>query len=148
MNSALRRQLETLKSEVAQGTDAFDLLGKVFSLEDSSASKIVPVTAPLDRNGNPILGWFTREGDQVDIDDIFLFADHFGTKQRRLGYDTRFDLVANGRIDFGKVVANASVISGNWKNEGNWKKWASVWRKSAQMLSGHCSPLDKYDIGV
>ena len=62
--------LETLKSEVAQGTDAFNLLGKVLSLEDNSISKLVPVVAPLDRNGDPILGWFTREGDQVDFEDF------------------------------------------------------------------------------
>ena len=105
--------LEMLKSEVAQGTDAFDLLGKVFFLEDNSTSELVPVIAPLDRNGGPILGWFTREGDQVDFDRFFLFADHFGTEQGQLGYDAWFDIVANGRIDFGKVVANASVISGS-----------------------------------
>ena len=92
-------------------------------MEDNSTSELVPVIAPLDRNGDPILGWFTREGDQVDFDDFFLFADHFGTEQEQPGYDARFDIVANGRIDFGdffrfaddfgKVVANASVISGN-----------------------------------
>ena len=58
----------------------------------------------------------------VDFDDFFLFADHFGTAQGETGYDARFDIVPNGRIDFGdffrfaddfgKVVANASVISG------------------------------------
>ena len=47
----------------------------------------------------------------------------FNTEQGQLGYDARFDIVANGRIDFGnlfrfadgfgKVVANVSVISGN-----------------------------------
>ena len=115
--------LETLKFEVAQGTDVFDMLGVVLSLEDNSTSELVSVIAPLDRNGDPILGWFTREGDQVDFDDFFLFADHFGTEQGQPGYDARFDIVANGRIDFGdffrfaddfgKVVANASVISGN-----------------------------------
>ena len=81
------------------------------------------MTAPLDRNGDPILGWFTREGDQVDFDDFFLSADHFGTKQGQLGHNARFNIVANGRIDFAdffrfaddfcKVSANASVISGN-----------------------------------
>ena len=115
--------LEMLKSEVAQGTDAFDLLGKVFLLEDNSISELVHVIAPLDRNGGPILGWFTREGDQVDFDEFFFFADHFGTEKGQLGYDARFDIVDNGRIDFGdffrfaddsgKVVANASAISGS-----------------------------------
>ena len=67
----------------------------------------------------PVWVWFTREGDQVDFDDFFLFADHFGTEQGQPGYDARFDIVANGRIDFGdffrfaddfgKVVANASA---------------------------------------
>jgi hypothetical protein len=60
--------LETLKFEVAQGADVFDLLGVFLSLEDNSTSELVPVIAPLDRNGDPILGWFTREGDQVDFE--------------------------------------------------------------------------------
>lgn len=39
-------------------------------MEDDSTSQLVPVTAPLDRNGDPILGWFTRKGYQVDFDDF------------------------------------------------------------------------------
>ena len=62
--------LETLKSEVAHGTEAFDVLGGVLYVEDTSASQLVPVTAPLDRNGDPILEWFTRKGYQVDFDDF------------------------------------------------------------------------------
>ena len=53
------------------------------------------MTAPSDRNGDPILGWFTSKGYQVDFNDFFLFADHFGTKQGQLGYDVRFAVLAN-----------------------------------------------------
>ena len=48
--------LKTLKSEFAQGTKEFDVFGEVLSLEDNSTSELAPVTAPSDRNGDPILG--------------------------------------------------------------------------------------------
>ncbi len=114
--------LSNLKAEVVAGTDAFDVIGGVLALEDESTSVLVPVETPLDSEGNPILGWFTRQGDQVGFDDFFLFADHFGTSAGDVGYDARFDIVPDGSIDFGdffrfaddfgKVVANASVING------------------------------------
>ena len=114
--------LSTLKTEVESGTDAFDEIGGVLALDDESTSVLVPVETPLDSEGNPILGWFTRQGDQVGFDDFFLFADYFGTSAGDAGYDARFDIVPDGSIDFGdffrladdfgKVVANASVING------------------------------------
>ena len=45
--SSATTALATLKSEVAQGTDALDVLGEVLSLEDNSISELVPATAPL-----------------------------------------------------------------------------------------------------
>jgi hypothetical protein len=114
--------LETLKTEVTAGTNAFDSLGGVLALNDESTSVLVPVETPLDDNGNVILGWFTRQGDTVNFDDFFLFADHFGTSQGDAGYDALFDIIPNGSVDFGdffrfaddfgKVIANASVITG------------------------------------
>ncbi len=114
--------LEALKVEVSAGTDAFDSLGGVLALEDESTSVLVPVETPLDSDGNVVLGWFTREGNAVDFDDFFIFADHFGSSEGDAGYDSLFDIVPNGSIDFedffrfaddfGKVVANAAVISG------------------------------------
>ena len=69
--------LETLKSEVAQGQMhgfiGWCLVWKIIRLLNQKF-----VTAPL-TSGDLIVGWFTREGDQVDFDDFFLFADHFGT---------------------------------------------------------------------
>jgi hypothetical protein len=114
--------LETLKTEVTAGTNAFDSLGGVLALNDESTSVLVPVETPLDDNGNVILGWFTRQGDTVNFDDFFLFADHFGTSQGDAGYDALYDIIPNGSVDFedffrfaddfGKVIANASVING------------------------------------
>jgi hypothetical protein len=114
---------ETLKMEIVVGTEAFDSLGGVLALADESTSVLVPVETPLDSAGNAVLGWFTREGNTVDFDDFFVFADHFGANEGDAGYDSLFDIVPNGSIDFedffrfaddfGKVVANAAVISGN-----------------------------------
>ena len=114
--------LENLKVEVAAGTDAFDTIGGVLALEDESSSVLVPVSDPLDADGNVIFGWFTQEGDTVDFDDFFLFADHFGLSEADSGFDSLFDIVPNGAVDFddfflfaddfGKVVANAADLQG------------------------------------
>ena len=63
-----------------------------------------------------------REGDAVDFDDFFLFADNFGKSEGDVGYDPLFDISPNGAVDFddffrfaddfGKVVANALSIQG------------------------------------
>ncbi len=114
--------LETLKTEVAAGTDAFDSIGGVLAIEDESSSVLVPVSDPLDADGNVIVGWFSREGDTVGLDDFFLFADRFGETASDPGFDSRYDLVPNGAVDlddffrfaddFGKVVANALDLQG------------------------------------
>jgi hypothetical protein len=115
--------LADLKVEVAAGTDAFDALGGVLALQDESSTVLVPVVEPVDEAGNPILGWFTREGNTVDFDDFFLFADHFGLTTGHPSFDARFDIVPNGAIDFddffrfaddfGKAVANADQVRQN-----------------------------------
>ena len=114
--------LEILKTEVAAGTNAFDPIGGVLAIEDESSSVLIPVSDPLDPDGNVILGWFTREGDTVDFDDFFLFADNFGKSEDDAGFDPVFDIVPNGAVDFedffrfaddfGKTVANAADIQG------------------------------------
>ena len=82
---------------------------------------------PVDADGEPILGWFTRGeyGNHVGYDDFFAFADEFGTSTAEADFDPVFDISGtdgdpDGRIDvhdffvfaddFGKVVANADVI--------------------------------------
>ena len=112
--------LVQLQSLVAEDPQVFADLGAVLELADESTTEIVRVTQPLDPDGAPILGWFTREGESVDFDDFFLFADHFGLSEGDDGYDSLFDIVATGTIDFddffrfaddfGKVVVNAADI--------------------------------------
>jgi len=112
--------LVQLQSLVAEDPQLFADLGAVLELADESTTEIVRVTQPLGEDGTPILGWFTREGDTVDFDDFFLFADHFGLNEGDDGYDSMFDIVATGTIDFddffrfaddfGKGVANAADI--------------------------------------
>ena len=114
--------LESLKTEVAAGTNAFDTIGGVLALADESSSVLVPVSDPLDADGNVIFGWFTREGDTVDFDDFFLFADNFGKTQDDADFDVLFDISPNGAIDFddffrfaddfGKVITNAVDFQG------------------------------------
>ncbi|MBT4499025.1 MAG: hypothetical protein HOC74_14955 [Gemmatimonadetes bacterium] len=112
--------LVQLQSLVAEDPQVFADLGEVLELADESTTEIVRVTQPLDVDGAPILGWFTREGESVDFDDFFLFADHFGQSEGDAEYDSIFDIVATGTIDFddffrfaddfGKVVVNAADI--------------------------------------
>jgi len=112
--------LVQLQSLVAEDPQVFADLGGVLELADESTTEIVRVTQPLDADGASILGWFTREGEAVDFDDFFLFADNFGRKEGDENYDPLFDIVATGTIDFddffrfaddfGKVVVNAADI--------------------------------------
>ena len=67
-----------------------------------------------------ILGWFTRGGTQVGLDDFFAFAENFGRTDASPEFDSTFDIVPSGAVDiddffafaenFGKIVANASEI--------------------------------------
>jgi len=113
---ALAQLIETVEED----TEALADLGTVLEVVDESSTDIVPVIDPLDAEGNLILGWFTREGNAVDFDDFFLFADHFGLKEGDENFDPRFDIVTNGSVDFndffrfaddfGKVVVNADEV--------------------------------------
>ena len=95
-------------------------LGPVTGLVDESTTDIVHLIHPLDADGNVVLGWFTREGDKVDFDDFFLFADHFGLSAGEGEFDALFDISPNDTVDFddfflfaddfGKVVANADEV--------------------------------------
>lgn len=114
--------LESLKTEVAAGTNAFDAIGGVLALADESSSVLTPVSDPIDASGDIIVGWFTREGSAVDFDDFFLFADNFGKTQEDPSFDALFDISPNGAIDFddffrfaddfGKTIANAADFQG------------------------------------
>ena len=79
---------------------------------------------PEDTDGNAILGWFTRGGTRVGVDDFFLFAEFFGLNDTEIDFDATFDIepsdAPNGKIDlddfflfaedFGKTVVNAAEI--------------------------------------
>jgi len=72
---------------------------------------------PADADGRPIQGWFDHTDTVVDLNDFFLFADHFGRLEGEALYDARYDLDRSGRVDFddfflfvdnfGREVANA-----------------------------------------
>ena len=114
--------LVELKRQVQETQDLFATLAPLLAFVDQSTTVLVPVTVPVDADGNAIFGWFTREGDAVDFDDFFLFADNFGKSEGDVGYDPLFDISPNGAVDFddffrfaddfGKVVANALSIQG------------------------------------
>ena len=84
------------------------------------ARAIDNIIQPIGLDGTPVLGWFSRLGDEVGFSDFFLFADHFGLQERDTGFDPLFDIVPDGRIDysdffrfaddFGKVIANADEV--------------------------------------
>ena len=75
---------------------------------------------PLDSEGNPVLGWFSRAGSQVSFEDFFLFAERFGAEEGDSDYSLLFDIDRNGRIDFedfflfaedfNKTIVNADEV--------------------------------------
>ena len=103
-------------------TDEFVTLAPVLTIEDATTSEAVVIPKPVDPDGDPILGWFTRTGDSVSFSDFFAFADHFGETSTDDGWDAGFDIVVDETIDFsdffkfaddfGKTVANAVEIQG------------------------------------
>lgn len=100
--------------------DEFASLAPLQSFADQTATESVVIATPVDPEGAPIYGWFTRGGTAVGLDDFFLFADNFGLQQGDEGFDSLFDIVENGAVDlddfflfaddFGKTVTNASDI--------------------------------------
>lgn len=72
------------------------------SEEDTArmAAAVDDRVAPADAQGRPVLGWFDRSDRRVDLNDFFLFADHFGRLEGEALYDEVYDLDGDGRIDF------------------------------------------------
>ena len=108
-------------------TDEFVTLAPVLAIADETTSEAVVIPKPVDPDGNPILGWFTRTGDSVGLNDFFAFGDVFGSVDGDLKFDPVFDIAGpdntpDGAIglddffkfgdDFGKTVANAAEIQG------------------------------------
>jgi hypothetical protein len=97
-------------------------LGAVDSVVDQTETVSLQ---PTDAEGGDIVGWFSRSGSRVDLDDFFLFADAFGRTVESVEDDV-FDIAgpsngpADGLVnfndffrfadDFGKTVANAAAI--------------------------------------
>ena len=112
--------LNTILSDPAVVNDITDI-APVTAVSDQSAD--VEFT-PEDVDGNPVLGWFTREGTRVGLDDFFLFAEYFGLDDTEDGFDATFDIEPvdepDGQIglddfflfaeDFGKTIVNAEEI--------------------------------------
>jgi hypothetical protein len=53
----------------------------------------------VDKTGAVVLGLFGPD-NQVDFDDFFIFADHFGLTAADQGFDPAFDLSPNNQVDF------------------------------------------------
>ena len=78
---------------------------------------------PLDSEGNPILGWFSRGGNRVTFNDFFLFAEQLGRQEGDKDYNALYDIDPNGIIDFedffrfaedfNKFVINADEVRAN-----------------------------------
>ena len=114
--------------ETAVTTDATVFSG--LNLGDASGVAGVAMAVsiqPVDDNGDAILGWFTRGGTSVSLDDFFSFGDAFGSKVGEPSFDTLFDIAGDtasdppdGSVgfgdffrfadDFGKTVANAADV--------------------------------------
>ena len=100
--------------------DEFASLAPLVGFSDQTFTESVIIQTPVDPDGAPIYGWFTRRTAAVGFDDFFLFADHYGLQLGDVGFDSLFDIVENGVIDFddfflfaddfGKEVANSAAI--------------------------------------
>jgi len=84
------------------------------------ARTVIPVPLPRDAEGNLVLGWFSYEGEQVDLDDFFLLSGNFGQREGDEGFDPVYDLDVNGVIDisdfflfsdyYNRNIANAAEV--------------------------------------
>jgi hypothetical protein len=66
----------------------------------------------VDVNGQPFVGLFGAD-NKVDVDDFFIFADHFGMAAGVDGFDKAFDLDPNNAID----IADFFVFADNFGRE-------------------------------
>jgi hypothetical protein len=114
----------TLGNLARSPSDPFANLGTILSLSTVSGSTSTPlVVKPLGSDGRPVLGWFARQGSTVGFEDFFLFADHFGLQQGNTAFDSRYDLIVDGKIDFldffrfaddfGRTIVNAAQVVGD-----------------------------------
>ena len=84
------------------------------------ARTVIPVPLPRDADGNLVFGWFSYEGEQVDLDDFFLLSGKFGQREGDEEYDPVYDLDVNGAIDiddfflfseyYNRSIANAAEV--------------------------------------
>ncbi|MDP6702484.1 MAG: hypothetical protein QGH25_22710, partial [Candidatus Latescibacteria bacterium] len=67
----------------------------------ADSERTIQLFAPargVDAAGAPVAGLFDDDLD-VDLDDFFLFADHFGRADGEETFDVRFDLDGDGTVD-------------------------------------------------
>ena len=99
-----------------------------FDVEEGSADDLARTivagrgssVVPLDSEGNPILGWFSRGGNRVTFDDFFLFTQQFNLGEGNTDFNALFDIDQSGKIDFedfflfaedfNKTVVNADEV--------------------------------------
>ncbi|MBT4976237.1 MAG: hypothetical protein HOM86_02740 [Gemmatimonadetes bacterium] len=67
--------------------------------EDMRRTVMIDSAVGVDAGGAPIYGLFDEDLD-VDLDDFFLFADHFGRELGEQIFDPLFDLDESGAVDF------------------------------------------------
>lgn len=67
--------------------------------EDMRRTVMIASAVGVDAEGAPIYGLFDEDLD-VDLDDFFLFADHFGRELGEQAFDELFDLDKSGAVDF------------------------------------------------
>ena len=66
--------------------------------EGSCGASMDCIIELVDAAGSPVAGLFDDDLD-VDLDDFFLFADHFGRADGEEIFDVRFDLDGDGTVD-------------------------------------------------
>ena len=67
----------------------------------ADSERTIQLFAPaqgVDAAGAPVAGLFDDDLD-VDLDDFFLFAAHFGRADGEETFDVRFDLDGDGMVD-------------------------------------------------
>ena len=69
------------------------------SAEDRQRTVMIGSALGVDEAGAPVYGLFDEDLD-VDFDDFFLFADHFGRQLGQRAFDPLFDLDEDGAVDF------------------------------------------------
>ena len=92
--------LASVRPGVAEYVDTTAIDGLRYRYEVRAFDGAGESAAPVEAEGRPILGWFDRADPTVDLNDFFLFADHFGRVEGEAVYDPLYDLDGDGRVDF------------------------------------------------